>query len=474
MLNLPSNPNASGRFAYFRPVAKRHGALVFICLLLGVLSNVAFSKAAHPNLIFIMVDDLGYGDLGCYGNTFHRTPNIDQLAAEGARLTNYYVTSPVCTPTRYALLTGKHPARVEMFEVLWPPTEGGMAPEEVTMAEWLREHGYKTGLAGKWHLGHSEPELLPPAQGFDDWYGMPYPNDMDADHVQAKRQGGDWPPMPMYRQYEIVEAPIDVNLLTQQYTAEAVRFVAENHHRPFFLFLSHAMPHTHLGASQDFRGKSANGLFGDSVEELDWSVGEIMRTLRAFDLDQRTLVVFTSDNGAGASTPPIRQGETEMGVGSNYPLRGGKGECYEGGIRVPGIFRWSGTIEAGLEIDSPAIITDTIATFAELADLPKMPTALDSVSLAPLLFGHVRAQERILYFGSGDVRAARNGKWKYHLTGQPSWRRDIIPEPMLFDLANDPGESENLINQYPLIAEELHSAIYETQRKLNPSKRLDR
>ena len=224
------------------------------------------------------MDDLGYGDLGCYGNRLHRTPNIDQLAAEGARFTDYYVTSPVCTPTRMALLTGKHPARFHSFGVLWPPTEGGLPVEEVTMAEWLREHGYVTGLAGKWHLGHSEPELLPLGQGFDSWYGMPYPNDMGPFHPQTRWVKGEWPPMPMYRDRKIVEAPIDPNLLTQQYHAEAVRFIAENHHRPFFLFLSHAMPHTILGASADFRGKSRNGLYGDAVEELDWSVGEIVRS----------------------------------------------------------------------------------------------------------------------------------------------------------------------------------------------------
>lgn len=428
------------------------------------LLTLATSRAAPPNLVIIMVDDLGYGDLGCYGNTIHRTPNIDQLAAEGATFNNYYVTSPVCTPTRYALLTGKHPARAHMFEVLWPPTQGGMAPEEITFAEWLREQGYKTGLAGKWHLGHSEPKLLPPAQGFDDWYGMPYPNDMDADHVQAKRQGGEWPPMPMYRQFEIVEAPIDVNLLTQQYTAEAVRFIAENHHQPFFLFLSHAMPHGHLGASGEFRGRSSNGLFGDSVEELDWSIGEIMRILQTFDLDQNTLVIFTSDNGAGASTPPVQQGTTPQGVGSNYPLRGGKGDCYEGGIRVPGIFRWTGKIEAGMEIDSLAIVTDTIATFAELAELPSMPTAVDSVSIAPLLLGRIDEQDRTLLFGSGDARAARKGKWKYHLTGQRSWEREITPDPMLFDLENDPGETRNLIQSHPDIGNDLHQAIHTFQK----------
>ncbi|MCB1124675.1 MAG: sulfatase-like hydrolase/transferase, partial [Verrucomicrobiae bacterium] len=169
------------------------GFALLLLVLAGIFQMPAHAEERYPNLVFILVDDLGYGDLGCYGNTFHHTPHIDQLAAEGARFTRYYVTSPVCTPTRYALLTGKHPARAQMFEVLWPPTEGGMAPGEVTMAEWLKTYGYATGLAGKWHLGHRDPALLPPSQGFDDWYGMPYPNDMDADHVQAARQGGDWP-----------------------------------------------------------------------------------------------------------------------------------------------------------------------------------------------------------------------------------------------------------------------------------------
>lgn len=432
--------------------------------LIAFFVSLSTALSARPlNLVFILADDLGYGDLGCYGNTVHRTPNIDRMAEEGARFTNYYVTSSVCTPTRYAMLTGRHPARERMFEVLWPPSEGGMSPQEITMAEWLQEHGYQTGLAGKWHLGHHTPDMLPPNQGFDDWYGMPYPNDMGPFHVQAKRIKGEWPPMPMYRGLEIVEAPVNVDLLTQQYTAEAVRFIAENHHHPFFLFLSHAMPHTLLGASQGFKGKSGNGLYGDAVEELDWSVGEILRVLRAFELEEQTLVIFTSDNGAALSQGAPNEDPRWRAAGSNAPLRGGKGGVFEGGMREPGIFWWPGSIKAGLEIHTPAIITDTIPTFAELANLPGLPTAVDGESIAPLLKGKKPAAERTLFFGSGDARTARRGDWKYLVNSEMSWKRNAPDDPQLYNLASDPGETINLIKKYPQIARELRKAIDDFQ-----------
>ena len=436
----------------------RSTAMLFagvVCLATGQ----ACGQATPLNLIVILADDLGYGDLGCYGNQVHRTPHIDRLARQGARFTDFYVTSPVCTPTRIALLTGRHPARLRQFGVLWPPSVGGLPTEEITLAEFLREQGYASGLAGKWHVGHSDPSLLPLAQGFDAWYGMPYPNDMGPFHPQAQRIPGEWPPMPMYRDRRVVERPIDPNLLTQQYHAEAVRFIAENHHRPFFLFLSHAMPHTLLGASGAFRGESRNGLYGDAVEELDWSVGDLIRVLRAFDLAEKTLVVFTSDNGAALPRDPRPEDPRWRHDGSNAPLRGGKGQTFEGGIRVPAIFWRPGAIEAGGVVRSPAVVTDVAATFADLAGLPPMPSAVDSVSIAPLLRGEAPSQDRTLFFGTGDVRAVRRGKWKFLPTAEPSWKNPYVREPMLFDLEADPGETTNVISEFPQIGGELETTI---------------
>ena len=442
----------------------RRIAILLTSLLMLFACGHCIAAQPKPNLIFILADDLGYGDLGCYGSRLHRTPNLDRLAAEGARFTDYYVTSPVCTPTRMALLTGKHPARFRSFGVLWPPTDGGLPTGEITMAEWLRRHGYATGLAGKWHLGHKQPELLPLAQGFDSWYGMPYPNDMGPFHPQTKWVKGEWPPMPMYRDTKLVEAPVDVNLLTQQYHAEALRFIAENHHRPFFLFISHAMPHTILGASKNFRGKSRNGLYGDAVEELDWSVGEIIRTLETFELTDRTLVIFTSDNGAALPKGAMHEEPGWQLRGSNAPFRGGKGSTWEGGIRMPAIFWWPGRIQAGMEINSPAIITDTIPTFAELADLPNLATAVDGQSIAPLLRREDPKKPRTLFFGSGDARSARRGKWKYHLTADPSWRQNYKPERMLFDLEQDPGETNNVIARFPEVAARIQAEMETFQK----------
>lgn len=413
------------------------------------------AAAAPPNLVVILADDLGYGDLGCYGNKGQRTPALDRLAAAGARFTDFYVSSPVCTPTRVALLTGRNPFRVGFSELLWPSSTAGLPASEVTLAELLKQHGYATACVGKWHLGHSRPEQLPLGHGFDSWYGMPYPNDMGPGHPVEQAKKETWPPMPMYRGTEMVEVPVDVNLLTQQYTAEAVRFIAENHHRPFFLYLAQAMPHSIVGASPDFRGKSENGLYGDAVEELDWSVGEIVRILRACGLEGRTLIFFTSDNGAGLRRP----GEPEAigkrhhpdgTYGSNGPLRGGKQTTFEGGIRVPGIFCWQGRIPAGQTVAAPADICDILPTFAEFAGVP-LPAgvAFDGRSLVAPLLGTGQRAATDLFFGSGTITAARSGNWKVVLPKQPDWAGLDGDRPQLFDLAKDIGEQRDLAAEHP-------------------------
>jgi len=277
-------------------------------------SAVARDRAAiKPNFIIIFCDDLGYGDVGCFGSEKHRTPNINRMAAEGMRFTSFYVTSGVCTPSRSSLMTGCYPRRVNMHEsdrnecVLFPVARKGLNPDEITIAEVLKAQGYATACVGKWHLG-DQPEFLPTSQGFDYYFGIPYSNDMGANQRNSN------PPLPLVRNKKVIEAPADQNTLTQRYTQEVIKFITANKDTPFFIYLPHTMPHNPVHSSEKFRGRSANGGYGDSVEEIDWSTGEILAALKKLDIDERTLVVFTSDNGAAP-----RWG------GSNLPLSGWKG-----------------------------------------------------------------------------------------------------------------------------------------------------
>ncbi len=422
-----------------------------------------------PNLIVIMADDLGYGDLSCYGSEVHHTPNLDRMADEGIRFTDFYVTSPVCTPTRVALLTGRHPVRVGFTTLLWPTTPGGLPETENTLPELLKKKGYTTALIGKWHLGHSEPKYLPLNHGFDLFYGMPYPNDMGPNHPQTVWRKEIWPPMPMMRGNEIVEAPIDVNLLEQQYNAAAVQFIAENHHKPFFLFLSHAMPHTIIGASPDFVGTSKNGLFGDSVQELDWSVGNILRTLRAFSLEENTLIFFTSDNGA--VTRAAYQDEEkaqamfpDLTFGTNAPLRGGKQSTYEGGVRVPGIAYWPENIEAGQIVTDPIIVSDIFPTYLKAAGISiPQHREYDGVDISGRLFSGESLPERALYFGKSEITAMREGKWKLVLPNQPHFVKSDSDAPMLYNLSEDISEQNNLADQYPDIVDALLQRLNKAQ-----------
>lgn len=419
-----------------------------------------------PNLVVIMADDLGYGDLGCYGSTLHHTPHIDRMAAGGMRFTDFYVTSPICSPTRAAFLTGRSPLRCGSPGVLWPtsgPDEGSLPQEEITFPELLQPVGYATHLSGKWHLGHALPEQLPTGHGFDNWYGMPYPNDMKSGHPQEAARGGKWPEMPMMLNSEIVEQPIDVNLLTQQYTADAVNFIAKNHHRPFFLFLAHAMPHSIIGASPGFLEKSQNGLYGAAIEELDWSTGEIMRALHAYGLDENTLVIFTSDNGA--VTPRTDKNYKDRFFrpdgthGSNAPLRGGKQVTFEGGVRVPGIFYWPGVVQAGKTETTPAIITDVFPTFLDYLGIPlPKDRVIDGRTLRLLLEGTGSRDPSDFFFGGHRaVTGMRSGKWKLQLPEQPGWMLPPLEsnKPMLFDLSTDIEEKHNVADQYPAAVSEL-------------------
>ena len=395
------------------------------------------TQTRPPNFIVIFCDDMGYGDLGCFGSTEHRTPHLDRMAAQGARFTSFYVTSGVCTPSRSSLMTGCYPRRVSMHEgVLFPIAKRGLNPSEITIAELLKPAGYATACVGKWHLG-DQPEFLPTRQGFDYYFGIPYSNDMGG----PRRH---YPDLPLMRNETVIEAPVDQNTLTQRYTEETLRFIAANKDKPFFVYLPHSMVHNPVHASDAFRGKSANGRYGDAVEEIDWSTGEIVKALQRLGIDEHTLIVFTSDNGAAN-----RWG------GSNAPLSGFKGSTLEGGMREPCIVRWPGRIPAGRACDEMAITMDLLPTFARLAGTqPPTDRVIDGQDIWPLMAGEEGAQsphEAFYYYRGASLEAVRSGKWKLHLPRPASGkgRRARKARPArLIDLSADVAEKTNLAEQH--------------------------
>jgi arylsulfatase A len=367
-----------------------------------------------PNIILIFCDDLGYGDLGCFGSKKNRTPHIDQLARDGIKFTDFYSSSPVCTPSRASLMTGCYPRRVGMHEdytghwVLIPRSRRGLNPQEVTVAEALKSKGYVTTCVGKWHLG-DQPEHLPTRHGFDQYYGIPYSNDM-----QAKRRGD--PPLPLVKQSTVIEAPANQATLTKRYTEQVVSFIEDNKAKPFFVYLPHTFPHLPLFASPDFYGKSANGRYGDSIEEIDWSTGEILACLDRLKLAENTLVIFTSDNGSNG-----RNG------GSNQPLSGVKGSTMEGGMRVPMIARWPGRITAGSTCKELSTTMDILPTFCSLTGATLPSRKLDGFDISGMLFGAEDAKSQykaLYYYRRRQLQAIRTGDWKYHLplkATHPNW-----------------------------------------------------
>ena len=363
------------------------------------------AAAAAPNYVLIFCDDLGYNDLGCYGSMKNRTPRIDAMAKEGMRFTSFLSSSPVCTPSRASLLTGCYARRVGMHEdftghwVLIPRSRRGMHADEWTLPEMLKAKGYATACIGKWHLG-DQPPHLPTAHGFDEYYGIPYSNDM------ASARRGD-PPLPLVQDTKVIEAPANQATLTKRYTREAIQFIERNKSKPFFLYLPHTFPHLPLFASKEFHGKSANGRYGDSVEEIDWSTGKILDALKQHGLDKNTLVIFTSDNGSNG-----RNG------GSNAPLSGAKGGTMEGGMRVPMIARWPGRIPAGGTCNELSSTMDFLPTFAALSGGLLSANKIDGHDITPLLTGTKGAAspyEVFYYYRRRQLQAVRWGDWKWHL-----------------------------------------------------------
>jgi arylsulfatase A len=425
----------------------------------GVIALSSVSQAerrlSKPNFIIILCDNLGYGDIGCFDSKRHRTPHIDRMAKEGMRFKDFYATSGVCTPSRASLMTGCYPRRVNMHNggpgrpVLQPVSKKGLHPEEITVAEVLKARGYATACSGKWHLGDQLP-FLPTRQGFDYYLGIPYSDDM------TKRPGQNWPALPLMENERVIEAPVDRTLLTQRYTKAVIEFIEANRDKPFFVYLPHAMPGSTTApfASERFRGKSANGPWGDSVEELDWSTGEILRALKELDLDGRTLIVWTSDNGAPRRNPP---------QGLNAPLAGWGYTCAEGGQRVPCIMRWPGRIPAGTTCSELCTMMDLLPTFARLAGTqPPKDRIIDGHDIWPLLAGKAGAEspyKAFYYYYMGQLQAVRSGKWKLYLPLKDKWinfRGDAKACPVeLYDLKADISETTNLAAQYPDIVKRL-------------------
>jgi len=439
------------------PSPLRHAAAVVVRLALLSFTALSLATAADrpPNVVIIFCDDLGYGDLGSYGHPSIRTPQLDRMAAEGLRFTDFYSADSVCSPSRSALLTGRLPARTGMYgdqrRVLFPNSTGGLPAAELTIAKALKARGYATAIIGKWHLGF-QPEFSPLRHGFDRYYGLPYSNDMDRTPQAPKGRPAFLQPkseywnVPLRAGDEIAERPADQTTLTRRYTDEAVRFIREKKAQPFLLYFPHTFPHVPLFASPEFRGKSARGLYGDVVEELDASVGRVLATLRAEGLAENTLVVFTSDNG-----PWLTQ--SEQG-GSAGLLREGKGCTFEGGMRVPAIAWWPGRIKAGMTTSALATTLDLFPTALALAGAP-LPAdrPLDGVDLRPLLFGTGPSPRDTVYFYRGSsLFAVRHGAFKAHFITQSAYGPDkpqTHETPELYHLAIDPSEKYNVAAKHP-------------------------
>ena len=428
----------------------------------------------RPNFVVIFCDDLGYGDLACFGHPTIATPNLDRMAAEGMKFTQFYAAAPVCTPSRAALMTGRLPLRNGMCSnkrrVLFPNSKGGIPAEEITIAEALHAGGYATACVGKWHLGHL-PQYLPTSNGFEQYFGIPYSNDMDRVNDAPKGREAFWNPevrywnVPLLRGTEIVERPADQTTITRRYTEQAIKFIRDNKDSPFFLYLPHSMPHVPLFRSPEFVDRSRRGLFGDVIEEIDWSVGQVLDTLRELELDKNTLVFFTSDNGPWLIFD-------EQG-GSAGLLRDGKGSTWEGGMREPTLAWWPSRIKAGSVSRDVASTMDIFATLHALAgiDLPA-DRVLDSHDLTPVLQATGPSSRGVLfYYRAYKLMAVRKGPWKMHLITQDAYGpgsrepKEHDP-PLLYNLEHDPSEKVDVAAKHTDVIEMLRAEIETHQASL--------
>ena len=412
-----------------------------------------------PNIVLIFTDDQGYGDVGCYGAQGYETPHLDQMAREGARLTQFYTAQPVCSAARAALLTGCYSNRVGIHQALMPNAPIGLHPDETTIADMLKAQGYATAIMGKWHLGDA-PQFMPNKQGFDAYFGIPYSGDMWAKHPQ---QGSifKFGPLPLYENERPIDTLEDQSQLTTLITERSVAFIEKNCKKPFFLYVPHPQPHVPLYVSDKFRGKSKQGLYGDVIMELDWSVGQILETLKKHQLDKNTLVIFTSDNG-----PWLAYGNHS---GSSGPLREGKGTVWEGGVREPCIVRMPGTIPAGSVVHTPLMTIDWLPTIAALTGATLPVQKIDGKNALPILKGTSQIPPHTafcFYYNHNELQAVRYLEWKLYFphtyrsmgtnppgqNGLPgNYLSKIIKTPELYNLNNDIGEAQNVAAQYPEI-----------------------
>lgn len=432
---------------------------LFVFTLIGISSFKGKSDKpeSQPNIIIFFTDDQGYADLGSYGAEGFETPHLDQLASEGIRFTNFYVPATVCTPSRAGLLTGRYPKRSNLHEaVLFPYSNGGLSPNEYTMAEMLRDVGYSTSCIGKWHLGHKE-EFMPNNQGFDQFFGVPYSNDMDNHYY--KQIDFQSPPLPFYRDKKLIKSGPDQQFLTKEYTEKAISQIRNRGKKPFFMYLAHNMPHIPLHASPAFKGKSKKGLYGDVIMELDWSAGEIIKVLKEEGIYENTLFIFTSDNGPQ--------------IGSAKPLRGQKAQTWEGGQRVPCIMTWPDKIPKGIVSNEFANTMDLFPTLARITS-SKIPKGLkmDGIDISKFLFApeSIKLPVRPFYFyaRNGQLEAIRLGKWKLHLEKSLGWDEKVQGafQVSLYDLNLDIEEKNNLASQFPEIVKKLKNRMQEFDASL--------
>jgi arylsulfatase A-like enzyme len=434
-------------------------ACLVACALLAAAPAPAQERPL-PNIVIVYADDLGYGDLGCFGATGWATPHLDRLAKEGRRFTDFYVAQAVCSASRIALLTGCYPNRVGILGALGPASKIGISPREKTLAEVLKPRGYATAIYGKWHLGH-HPQFLPTNHGFDDYFGLPYSNDMWPKHPEAKKP---YPPLPLIEGMKTVATDPDQTKLTTWYTERAVKFIDKNRDRPFFLYVAHSMPHVPLFVSEKYAGKSKQGLYGDVIQEIDWSVGQILAALRKHKLDGRTLVIFASDNG-----PWLSYGDH---AGTTGGLREGKGTSFEGGVRVPCVMRFPGRIPAGSVCREPAMTIDLLPTIAGYAGAKLPELKIDGKDVSALLEDRPGAKsphEAYFFWWDRELQAVRSGRWKLHFPhayrtlagapggkgGKPAKYAQAKTPLALFDLESDRGETTDIAAKQPDVVQRL-------------------